>query len=124
VKKKVLLVDDNELNITILLNTLGDDIYDISVALSGAEALEAIEDELPDLIVLDICMDGISGIDVCKKVKNEKRTEHIPIIFLTAAHDALKDMANEAGADDFMGKPVEGAMLRSKIKKLLYKNRT
>jgi len=119
-KKKVLLVDDNELNITILLNALGD-FYDVSVALSGSEALEAIEDELPDLIVLDIYMDGISGIDVCKKIKKEKRTEHIPVIFLTAAHEALRDIANEAGADDFMGKPIEGAILRSKIKKLLHK---
>jgi putative two-component system response regulator len=119
--KKVLLVDDNELNITILLNALGD-FYDVSVALSGAEALEAIKDELPDIIVLDIYMDDISGIDVCKKVKNEKNTKHIPIIFLTAAHEALREIASEAGADDFMGKPIEGAMLRSKIKRLLYKN--
>ncbi len=116
--KKILIVDDNELNITILLNALGN-LYDISVALSGREAFEAIEEELPDLIVLDIIMDGISGIEVCKKIKSEKRTEHIPVVFLTAAHDALKDMAYEAGADDFLGKPFEGAMLQAKIQRLI-----
>ncbi len=117
---KILIVDDNELNITILLNALGNE-YDVSVALSAKEAFEAIEEDLPDLIVLDIIMDEMSGIEVCKKIKNEKKTEHIPIIFLTAAHDALKKSAYEAGADDFMGKPFEGALLRSKIKRLIKK---
>lgn len=116
--KKILIVDDNELNITILLNILGSK-YDISVALSAKETFEIIEDELPDLIVLDIIMDEMNGIEVCKKIKSDKRTEHIPIIFLTAAHDVLKESAYEAGADDFMGKPFEGAMLRSKIKRLI-----
>jgi len=116
--KNILIVDDNELNITILLNTLGD-MYDVSVALSAKEAFEAIEDELPDLIVLDIMMDEMSGIEACKKIKSEKSTEHIPVIFLTAAHDILKESAYEAGADDFMGKPFEGAILRSKIKRLI-----
>ncbi len=116
--KKLLIVDDNELNITILLNVLGSE-YDISVALSAKEALESIEDELPNLIVLDIIMDEMSGLEVCKKLKSEERTGHIPIIFLTAAHDALKKSAYEAGADDFMGKPFEGAILRSKIKRLI-----
>ncbi len=116
--KKILIVDDNELNITILLNTLGK-IYDISVALNAEEAFESIDEELPDLIVLDIIMDGMNGIEMCKKLKNNKKTAHIPVIFLTAAHDALKEEAYKAGADDFMGKPFEGAMLRSKIKRLL-----
>lgn len=115
--KKVLIIDDNEMNITILLNTLGS-TYDISVALNGKEAFEALKDEIPDLIVLDIIMGEISGLDVCKKVKSYERTKHIPVIFLTAAHDALKESAYEAGADDFMSKPFEGDLLRSKIKKL------
>lgn len=116
--KKILIVDDNELNITILLNTLGS-TYDLSVALSGQEALDAIEEELPDLIVLDIIMDGISGLDICEKIKAEERTKHIPVVFLTAAHDAMKETAYKAGADDFMGKPFEGAVLRAKIQRLL-----
>lgn len=116
--KKILLVDDNELNITILLNALGKS-YDASVALSAKDAFEAMADELPDLIVLDIMMEGMSGIEMCKKIKSEKRTAHIPVIFLTAAHDALKDSAYDAGGDDFMGKPFEGAILRSKIKRLI-----
>jgi len=116
--KHILIVDDNELNITILLNALGD-MYDVSVALSAEEAFEAIEDELPDLMVLDIIMDEMSGIEVCKKVKSDEKTEHIPVIFLTAAHDTLKSTAYDAGADDFMGKPFESALLRSKIKRLI-----
>ena len=116
--KKILIVDDNELNITILLNALGS-IYDISVALSAKEALEALADELPDLMVLDIIMEEMSGLELCKKIKSEERTKYIPVIFLTAAHDALKESAYDAGADDFMGKPFKGALLRSKIKRLI-----
>ena len=116
--KKILIVDDNELNITIFLNTLGN-LYDVSVALSAKEAFESIEDELPDLVVLDIIMDEMSGIDVCKKIKSEKKTKHVPVIFLTATHDTMKESAYEAGADDFLGKPFEGAVLRSKIKGLI-----
>ena len=115
--KRILIVDDNELNITILLNTLGN-TYDVSVALSAKEAFEVLDDELPDLIVLDIMMEEMSGIEMCKKIKSEKRTEHIPVIFLTAAHDALKESAYEAGADDFMGKPFEGACIAFKNKKI------
>ncbi len=116
--KKILIVDDNELNVTILLNAFGK-VYDVRVALSAQEAFEAIEDELPDLMVLDIIMEEMSGIEVCKQIKSEERTKHIPVIFLTAAHEALKKSAYAAGADDFMGKPFERAVLRSKIKRLI-----
>ncbi|MEA2048083.1 MAG: response regulator [Campylobacterota bacterium] len=116
--KTILLVDDNDLNITILLNALGTE-YDMRVALSAKEAFEAIEEELPDLMVLDIIMAEMSGLEVCKKLKSEKRTQHIPVVFMTAAHDILEDSAYEAGADDFIGKPFEAAILRSKIKRLI-----
>lgn len=116
--KKILLVDDDELNITIMLNALRD-LYDISVALSAKEAFEAIEEELPDLIVMDIMMKETSGLEACRKLKGDEKTAHIPVIILTAAHDTMKDAAYNAGADDFMGKPFEIAMFRAKIKKLL-----
>lgn len=116
--KKILIVDDNELNITILLEALGS-LYDVSVALSAKEAFEVLEEELPDLIVLDIIMGEISGIEVCKKVKHEEKTQHIPVIFLTATYEALKTLAYDAGADDFMTKPFKADLLRAKIKTLI-----
>jgi len=120
-KKNILIIDDNELNITILLNILGS-TYDISVSLSANDAMEAIEDELPDLIVSDIYLGGASGIDICKNIKENENRKHIPIILMSAAHESLKSVALNIGADDFLGSPIEGAILRSKIKKLLSLN--
>lgn len=116
--KKILIVEDNTLNVTILLKTLGD-IYDVSVALNVDDAYEAMEEEMPDIFVLDIMMAGTSGLEMCKRLKSDPKTSDIPVILLTAAHDTLKDAGYEAGADDFLGKPIEGAILKSKIEALL-----
>ncbi len=116
--KKILIVDDNELNITVLLEMLGDG-YDLSVALSGEEALDSVKYEVPDLIILDIVMGQLSGIDVCKKLRRKKETRGIPIIFLTATYDLLKKEAYEAGGDDFLPKPFKAKLLRQKVEDLL-----
>ena len=116
--KKVLIVDDNEASITLLLSVLGDR-YDLSVALSGEEALESLIEELPDLIVLDIVMDGINGIDLCKRLKLDHVTAHIPIILLSATNNALSGKAKEAGADALVGKPFKVNHFISEIERLL-----
>ena len=116
--KKVLIVDDNEASITLLLSVLGDR-YDLSVALSGEEALESLIEELPDLIVLDIVMDGINGIDLCKRLKQDHVTAHIPIILLSATNNALSGKAKEAGADALVGKPFKVNNFISEIERLL-----
>jgi len=117
--KKILIIEDNELNITILMGTLGKK-YDLSVALSAAEAYEALEDEVPDLILLDIILGSVSGIDICRKIKSDKDTEAIPVIILTAATDeTLEKSAAAAGADAFMSKPFKADVLREKIQTLI-----
>ncbi len=117
--KKVLIIEDNELNITILIGTLGKE-YDLSVALDAEEAYEALEDELPDLILLDIILGTISGIEICKQIKSDKRTAAIPVMFLTAANDILlKKSAVDAGGDGFMTKPFKSDILREKIQTLI-----
>ena len=116
--KNILIVDDNEANITILLNVLKSE-YDLSVALNGEDALEIIEEELPDLILLDIIMGEMSGIEVCRQIKSNKKTKHIPVIFLTATDEVLKEAAFQAGASDLMPKPFNTALLRARIKSLL-----
>ncbi len=80
---KVLIVDDIEENVDVLVSLLEDD-YDISVALNGVAALSLVEEELPDLILLDIMMPEMDGYEVCRRLKANTRTHHIPIIFLTA----------------------------------------
>jgi CheY-like chemotaxis protein len=116
--KKILIVDDNEASITLLLSVLGNR-YELSVALSGEEALESLIEELPDLIILDIVMDGINGIDLCKKLKQDHVTAHIPVILLSATNNALSNKAREAGADALVGKPFKVDYFLSKIAKLI-----
>ena len=116
--KKVLIVDDNEASITLLLSVLGDK-YELSVALSGEEAIESLIEELPDLIILDIVMDGINGIDLCRKLKQDHITSHIPVMLLSATNNALSSKAKEVGADALVGKPFKVDYFLSEIKRLL-----
>jgi len=116
--RKILIVEDNTLNITIILEALRDE-YDVSVALSAKEALELVAQELPELIILDIVMEGMNGLELCRRLKRDATTRFIPIIFLTATYDLLKTEAYNAGADDFIAKPFRAKNLRSKIVSLL-----
>ena len=68
----VLVVDDNEVNVDILVDALGD-IYDVSVAMDGLAALEAVAENPPDLILLDVMMPGMDGYEVCEKLKSNKK---------------------------------------------------
>lgn len=116
--KKILIVDDNESNITILLEILGGS-YDISVALTGEDALESLEDEIPHLVLLDIVMEGMSGIEVCEIMRETKRTKNVPVLFLTATNDAFKSITDRIGGNDLLGKPFRPDILKQKIEALL-----
>ncbi len=116
----ILIVDDLMPNVMLLTNFLSPYGYRILKAYNGEEALEVIAKEHPDLILLDIMMPGVSGIDVCRKVKNDPKTMLIPIIIVTAL-DEMEEHINsiEAGADDFITKPFNSLLLRTRIKALL-----
>ena len=115
----VLVVDDTETNIDILMDILGDE-YDVVVAMDGEGALEAVDDDTPDLILLDIMMPDIDGFEVCKRLKNNPDTAGIPIIFLSAlAEDEDKQKGLDLGAVDFITKPLDPAEIQTKVKKHL-----
>jgi putative two-component system response regulator len=104
-KSKVLIVDDTDLNIDILVDALSDR-YDLFTALDGESALTQVKTNFPDIILLDVVMPGMSGYEVCAKLKANPATADIPIIFLTAMTD-INDKARgfELGAVDYMVKP-------------------
>ncbi|MDR3331491.1 MAG: response regulator, partial [Synergistaceae bacterium] len=104
-KSSVLIVDDTELNVDILVDALGDR-YDVSVAFDGESALAIVAENPPDIILLDVVMPGMSGYDVCVRLKSNPVTSDIPVIFLTAMTD-INDKARgfELGAVDYMAKP-------------------
>jgi putative two-component system response regulator len=115
----ILIVDDIETNIDILLDTLGED-YDIAVAMDGASALESIEDEPPDLILLDIMMPDMDGYEVCEKLKSNPKTTDIPVIFLSALSEAdEKQKGLNLGAVDFITKPFDPSLVQEKVKQHL-----
>ena len=104
--RTVLVVDDERL-LRVMLSDVLDSGYQVVEANSGEEALERIAESLPDLILMDVEMPGLSGIDVCRQLKSQSETRHIPIILLTSHQkkDALiKGL--KAGADDYIVKPV------------------
>ena len=101
----LLVVDDTPQNIDILADALGDN-YSLIVATNGREALEAVDDELPDLILLDIIMPEMDGYETCRYLKESKRTREIPIIFLSALTDIdEKTKGFQLGAVDYITKP-------------------
>ncbi len=114
-KPTLLIVDDNPTNIDILVGLLSGE-YDLLAVLSGPEALEIAAKEAVDLILLDIMMPGMSGLDVCRKLRQDEATQAIPVIFLTAKNDeATIEESYEAGGDDYISKPFKPKELRARI---------
>ena len=111
----VLIVDDTETNVDILVDALGEE-YDISVAMDGESALEIVEDEKPDLILLDIMMPGMDGFEVCERLKKDDRTINIPVMFLSGKTDtADKERAMSMGAVDYITKPINVPEIKEKV---------
>ncbi len=112
----VLVVDDTEANVDILVDALGE-LYEVSVAMDGREALETIAEETPDLILLDIMMPEMDGYEVCRKLKSNERFAQIPIIFLTALTEIEnKTKGFQMGAVDYITKPFEIAEVNARVK--------
>jgi sigma-B regulation protein RsbU (phosphoserine phosphatase) len=119
-KQKVLIVDDTPQNIHVLMETLKDS-YKIVAATSGAKALQlATRDPLPDLILLDVMMPEMSGYEVCEHLKKDPLTERIPVIFVTALHEAGdEERGLELGALDFITKPFHPALVKARVRNQL-----
>ncbi len=112
----ILIVDDVEENVQLLGNILQEQNYDVSFASNGKYALDILESETPDLIMLDIMMPDMDGFEICKKIKENPKSKDIPIIFLTAKtqkEDVIKGF--EMGAVDYVTKPFELSELLARV---------
>ncbi len=114
-QKNILIVDDTLDNLRLLSKILLDSGYKVRAVSNGTKALATIKKEPPDLILLDIMMPEMNGLEVCGRLKSKKITDHIPVIFLSALHD-VKDKINafKAGGVDYISKPfqVEEVLVR------------
>ena len=116
----ILIVDDNPANVEIFQMRLAANHYDIITAMDGEAGLRMARDHLPDLILLDIMMPKIDGIEVCRRLKSDPSLPFMPIIMVTAKADSKDVVVGlEAGGDEYLTKPVDHAALVSRVKSML-----
>ncbi|MDH3992481.1 MAG: response regulator [Gammaproteobacteria bacterium] len=115
-KNRVLIVDDEPGNIKILASVLSAD-YALSVATSGAQALQIAQVQAPDIVLLDMLMPEMDGIQVCEALKSDEATKNIPVIFVTSMSDAMNEERGlEAGAVDYISKPISPPIVKARVK--------
>lgn len=115
-QNRLLIVDDEPINIQILSSILGDD-YTLNVATNGKKALELARNQSPDLVLLDMVMPEMDGLEVCRQLKADQATKDIPVIFVTGMSDpGNEERGLDAGAVDYISKPVSPPIVKARVK--------
>ena len=115
-KPKLLIVDDQAINIQVIYQAFAGD-YQVFMATNGQQALSLCHANPPDLILLDVVMPDMDGFEVCRRLKADEATAHIPVIFVTAHSDAAQETKGlDLGAVDFIAKPINPNVVRARVK--------
>lgn len=117
---RILIVDDLETNRQLVARFLALDGYQIFFASDGQEVLDVVARTVPDLILMDVTMPLVDGFEACRRLKQNASTRLVPVVLITALHDADNRIrAIDAGADDFLSKPFNGLELRARVRSLI-----
>jgi response regulator RpfG family c-di-GMP phosphodiesterase len=120
-KPIILCTDDEHINLLVLEQVLTSSGYDVLQATGGAMALELVESQAPDLVLLDVVMPEMDGYEVCRRIKSDSRNRQLPVIMVTGLSDRESRIKGiEAGAEDFISKPFDRGELLARIKMLLH----
>ncbi len=119
-RKKILLIEDDEDIQELVTFHLGKEGYAVHVLAAGEGAVEAARKQAPDLILLDLMLPGIDGLQVCRNLRNEPRTQHMPIVMVTAKGEETDIVTGlEVGADDYLTKPFSPKVLVARIRNIM-----
>ena len=116
---RILVVDDIEANVRLLEAKLTAEYYEVISANDGPTALAMAASEKPDIILLDVMMPGMDGFQVCRRLKDDPETRHVPVVLVTALDSRGDRIAGlESGADEFLTKPIDDVMLFTRVRSL------
>jgi two-component system phosphate regulon response regulator PhoB len=119
-KSQIVVVEDEEDILELVRYNLAREGYQVTCATSGEEGLKAAKSKLPDLILLDLMLPGVDGLEVCKLVRSDSKTQHIPIVMLTARSEESDIVTGlELGADDYITKPFSPRVLIARVRAVL-----
>jgi two-component system, OmpR family, alkaline phosphatase synthesis response regulator PhoP len=124
-KQKILLVDDEQDILDLLSYNLEKEGYEVYTAPNGLKGLEVARQIIPDMILLDVMMPEMDGMEACKEIRDDARLKDVVIAFLTARSEDYSQIAGfDSGADDYISKPIKTRVLISRVKALLRRNGT
>ena len=117
---RVLVVDDILSNVKLLEAKLTAEYFEVITAYNGEQALARVASDAPDIILLDVMMPGMDGFEVCRRIKSNAKTTHIPVVMVTALDQPSDRVTGlDAGADDFLTKPVDDTSLFARVRSLV-----
>jgi DNA-binding response OmpR family regulator len=116
-RKKILIVDDEPSMVSVLQRHVSNAGFEFVSATNGREALEKIQQEEVDLVLLDLMMPGMNGFETCRRIRENEKTKKLPVLIITALRsESDSDSATASGANEFIVKPIDGPHLAKRLR--------